>query len=105
MQARLNSAPRPPRPAHGSAEAVLVGDPRYWPMRFAVLSYLSYCGHDEEGVQATVTAQHDVDVAMVTRLLACLEAYGDVVNIDGEFHVRPGTSLEPPPDAFLPPQL
>ena len=59
---------------------------------------------------AALQGTHDVDADVSRRLLSALEAFGDVLSLDGELHVRPGVDLhepppEPPPPPTLPPLL
>jgi hypothetical protein len=110
VQARLAAAPRPPPAASATSEVMQMNsDPRWGAMRFTTLSWLTNCGHDFEGVSATIAAVHDLEHAMASRVLSVLESLGDIVSIDGELYVRPGTELhlpppQPPPQPPPPPQ-
>ena len=49
------------------------------------------------------SAVHEVEPARAQGVLAALEAFGDVVSLDGELHVRPGVPTSaPPPMPFMP---
>jgi hypothetical protein len=45
---------------------------------------------------------HDIPDSVAQRALRTLVAYAEVVCLDGELHVRPGTSLQPPPPPPFP---
>ena len=89
--------------------------------------YLNLPGHDIEGAMAAIAATHEVAIETTRQVLptcslptslpiyllppylptfqvlAALEAFGDVISLDGELHVRLGTDLnEPPPLPPLP---
>ena len=48
---------------------------------------------------------HDIPDSVARRALRTLVAYGEVVCLDGELHVRPGISLQPPPPMPMMPML
>ena len=107
VQSRLTATPRPPPPPHNSQANLLKADPRWHAMRFTALSCLEQFGHDIEGAMAAIAATHEVAIETTRQVLAALEAFGDVISLDGELHVRPGTNLNepPPPPPPLPSHL
>ena len=101
VQARLSSTPRPPPPAPTSHEAFLRADPRWHAMRHTALRYLEQCGHDLEGAMAAIAATHDVTPGMAQSVLGALEAWGDVITLEGDLWMRPGTDIDEIPPAML----
>jgi hypothetical protein len=96
VRVRLSALPPRPPSAAGmpQADAELLADPRWGSLRYTCLSYISHCGRDVEGLMATLCAVHDVAPPIAARVMAVLEATGDLVTLDGQYHVRPGTSLQ-----------
>ena len=68
------------------------------------LSYMLHLGHDIEGVQATIVSCHEgISHSLADEVISVLESVGDIVRIDGELYVRPGTDPKVRPPIPMPP--
>ena len=102
VERRLASLP--PRPPFPNPPNPLMLDPRWPAMRFTSLSYMLHLGHDIEGVQATIVSCHEgISHSLADEVISVLESVGDIVRIDGELYVRPGTDPKVRPPIPMPP--
>ena len=61
-------------------------------------------GHDIEGVQATIVSCHEgISHSLADEVISVLESVGDIVRLDGELYVRPGTDPKVRPPIPMPP--
>jgi hypothetical protein len=88
IRLRLAGAPHPPPLDADSDGAQLVA--QHPALRQTALAYLSHCAHDVEGTMTTLVACHEIEPDMAARVIAALEAVGDIIEIDGDLYVRPG---------------
>ena len=54
-----------------------------------------------EGAMAAIAATHDVTPGMAQSVLGALEAWGDVITLEGDLWMRPGTDIDEIPPAML----
>ena len=78
-----------------------MADPLWKPMRYTLLNYVANCSKDEDSVLQSVCSVHDQPHDVAAQVLETLCADGEVIKLDGELHVRPGTDLSLP--AHVPP--
>ena len=78
-----------------------MADPLWKPMRYTLLNYVANCSKDEDSVLQSVCSVHDQPHDVAAQVLETLCADGEVIKLDGDLHVRPGTDLSLP--AHVPP--
>ena len=102
VEARLATIPMPARLVPGApGPGRIMADPLWKPMRYTLLNYVANCSKDEDSVLQSVCSVHDQPHDVAAQVLETLCADGEVIKLDGELHVRPGTDLSLP--AHVPP--
>ena len=99
VEARLATIPMPARLVPGAPGGRIMADPLWKPMRYTLLNYVANCSKDEDSVLQSVCSVHDQPHDVAAQVLETLCADGEVIKLDGELHVRPGTDLSLPAHA------